>query len=171
MNRIGLMILCLLAAGCNTSRPPASASQPRTVDTAATTQPATGTSASTEPDWAASRSAPASRPASAPTTATRPASAASAEPKLPDYITIVQREQSDATARVDFELSGTDRLTLSTANVKRLRITRENSPLEKRRSVAIRIDGRGIEWTPKRQTLLLEHTPTGDWVAVDESKP
>jgi len=137
---------------------------------AVTTQPKSTESRAPEsqPSPGAASKPAASQPVSQPTSDTsKPAE----EPKLPPYLKILEQLEP-GTATIDIDLGGELRIALHTLNVKRFSITRKDSPLARDRSVALRIDGTNLEWTPKRQTLTLERASNGDWLtAEDRVKP
>ncbi len=93
---------------------------------------------------------------------------AAAPPRVPDYMTILARFDE----REPFELSASARrpsvLEIRSRNVQRIRLARAELPLEKSRSVMIRIDGYGIEWTPRRSVVELERSQNGAWRVADE---
>lgn len=88
------------------------------------------------------------------------------EPPLPPYLSVVERIDPGQQARVYATPIAPNKLEVTTENVKRLRLTRERLPLSRHRSTVLRIDGQGIEWTPKYVAVELERSPAGAWTVV-----
>ena len=109
---------------------------------------------------------PSSQPASQPATASAPA-----EPELPEYLTIVQKQRTDATADAQVLTMERQRLVLETRNVQRLRIDRDKLPLDRRRSVALVLDGQPVEWLAKSPVTEFERSANGVWIPVPPRKP
>ena len=88
------------------------------------------------------------------------------EPKTPRYLDIVEELDASRRALVEATIVAPTKLELNTQNVKRLRITREGLPLARDRSIVLRIDGQGIEWTRQYVSVELERSPAGAWTVV-----
>lgn len=136
--------LILLLPACD-SAPPAGNRKPQSRPTAPTTQPTT-----------APATAPNVKPAPPP-----------AEPELPEYLEIIARFDGQAPATVRIEDAAGHRLALDTRNVRRLRIERDQLPLERGRSIALILDGQGIEWRADSEVVEFERSPNGRWIPVD----
>ena len=63
------------------------------------------------------------------------------------------------------------RLVIETRNVRRLRIDRQRAELSQRRSVALQIDGQGLEWLARSQVSEFERSVNGEWKPVKPVKP
>ncbi len=87
-------------------------------------------------------------------------------PQLPRYLEVVEEIDPARQPAVEVTLTAPRTLELDTHNVKRLRLTREGLPLTRNRSIVLRIDGQGIEWTPKYVAVELERSPAGEWTVV-----
>lgn len=87
-------------------------------------------------------------------------------PPVPPFVAIVEtiHPQREATAHVT--VTPPRKLDIDTRNVRRLRITRRRLPLARDRSIVLRIDGKGIEWTPDVVAVELERSRAGDWRVV-----
>ena len=88
------------------------------------------------------------------------------EPKTPRYLAIVEEIHPDRQASVRATVRSPTKLELETENVKRLRITREGLPLVQNRSIVLRIDGQGIEWTRHYVAVELERSSAGTWTVI-----
>lgn len=132
-------------------------------------------------------SGPASTPAS-PVAATRPTTTqpvttqpattqpattqpAAAEKEPPRYITIIARFEPQQRAVVEAQREDGNRLVIETRNVRRLRIDRAQAELNLRRSVALQIDGQGLEWLAKSEVTEFERSVNGEWTPVKPAKP
>lgn len=93
------------------------------------------------------------------------------QPKIPDFLRIVRRTHDDKRASVRARIEKPRRLVLETDNVTRVRIDRRELELPRGRSITIRIDGQGIEWTPRYDVVELERTAGGVWSPVKPIKP
>lgn len=70
--------------------------------------------------------------------------------------------------RVVEVISAGNRLSIKTENVRRLRLHRSRAPgLTASGSVAILVDGQGIEWLVRTDVLELERSASGAWAPVD----
>ncbi len=88
------------------------------------------------------------------------------EPRTPRYLEIVEQVHSDRTGTVRATITSPTKLELETDNIKRLRITREGLPLAEGRSIVLRIDGQGIEWTRQYTAVELERSSAGTWTVI-----
>ena len=112
---------------------------------------------------------PASQPAGAPGVTAPPATQppatqpAAQEPELPEYVTLVERFNPHQPVAARVRTEEPNRLVIETRNVRRLRIDRTRLPLDRRHSIALQLDGQGIEWLPKSEVVEFERSPNGDW--------
>ncbi len=104
---------------------------------------------------------PPTQPVSAP--ATQPTSAAA---EAPEYVTVVDRYKPAARATISVATERGNRLVIATRNVKRLRIDRNRVPLDPDRSIALELDGQGLEWLRWSKVSEFERSPNGDWKPV-----
>ena len=88
------------------------------------------------------------------------------EPRTPRYLEIVEPVHPDRDSKIRATIVSPTKLELETDNIKRLRITREGLPLARDRSIVLRIDGQGIEWTRKYLAVELERSSAGVWEVV-----
>ncbi|MFQ5807054.1 MAG: hypothetical protein ACE5I3_11460 [Phycisphaerae bacterium] len=88
------------------------------------------------------------------------------ELQTPRYLSIVEQINPARRSRVHATVTPPRKLELTTENVSLLRLTREGLPLARNRSIVLRIDGQGIEWTPKYVAVELERSPAGAWTVV-----
>jgi len=142
----------ILLTGCE-GAPPATSRAPQT-------RPAEGQPpASSQPV-----AGPASKSAGAPGVTAPPATQPAAqEPELPEYVTLVERFNPRQPPAVRVRTEEPSRLVIETRNVRRLRIDRTRLPLDRRHSIALQLDGQGIEWLPKSEVVEFERSPNGDW--------
>jgi hypothetical protein len=111
-------------------------------------------------------------PAPAPEAVQPPqAPAAPAEQELPPYLQVVERIRPLEPAEVHVDASSPERLVIETRNVRRIRIDREHAPLALNRSVVLRLDGQGIEWTADSRAREFERSVNGEWGAARERRP
>lgn len=89
-----------------------------------------------------------------------------APPALPSYVRVLERFDPQEPARVHVEISSARRLVIETDNVQRLRIDRARLPMATHRSIVLRLDGQGIEWTPRSTVREFQRSPNGVWSAV-----
>lgn len=168
----GLVLLgAVVHVACERSVSPAvTATQPRPADSGEMTETETG-----EPPIAADgvpeqEQADVRPPREDTTDATAPGIEMDApekpEPKTPRYVSIVERIDSARHAKVHATIEAPRKLELSTENVKCLRLTREGLPLTRNLSIVLRIDGQGIEWTPRYVAVELERSSAGAWTVV-----
>lgn len=129
-----------------------------------------------QPDPAGATTQPANAPAARPQARSTPIEPAPAEidmetpeepePRTPRYLEIVDEIRADGVGTVRATVTLPSKLELETDNVKRLRITREGLPLATGRSIVVRIDGQGIEWTRQYTAVELERSSAGTWTVV-----
>lgn len=124
---------------------------------------------------APSMPAPAAKPLPAPVepppAATQPANEpVPVLPELPPYLEIVD-SLAAATPRIESTVSAPNAIDLKTVGVRRLRLLRSEWPHRVTTSIAVRIDGQGIEWTGKRDVLELERSDNGDWAILPPAAP
>jgi hypothetical protein len=93
------------------------------------------------------------------------------EERIPEYLTVVERFEPLQRAVVRAQLEGQRRIIIETDNVARLRISRHKLDFAARRSIVLRIDGQGIEWTPRYDLVELERSRNGAWSPVRPIKP
>ena len=87
-------------------------------------------------------------------------------PPIPPYANIVEQFQPGQHGEVAGTIESETKLLVDTRNVKRLRLTREGTPLSRTRSVVLQLDGQGIEWSAKHIAIELERSPGGSWEVV-----
>ena len=154
---VGLMLVLAWVVCCDSSRP---SSQPAAPDNGA------------ELPKGAATSAPASSSPAADAGAQPPhADDADQQPKLPDYLKIVERHDASEPGHVDFRITSRRRLEIETRNVRRLRIERSLLPMDTDGSIVLRLDGQGIEWTARSTTVEFERSANGAWTPVREQEP
>jgi hypothetical protein len=178
--RLALLIVAiltaLLVAGCE-SRPPqgVNATQPRTVGEDQARADELAGPPSEQRAQPGESSTPASRPSaragSGETTeigGETPSAAKTVEPepRLPDYLKILERFDDRARVEVHVRLEPPVKLEIQTDNVKRLRITRVGLPLVRGRSTVLRIDEQVFEWPQRSEVVELERSPNGVWMSV-----
>jgi len=88
------------------------------------------------------------------------------EPATPRYLAIVESIDPAKRPTVTTRIEAPRLLEVDTDNIQRLRLTREGLPLAANRSIVLRIDGQGIEWTPNVLAIELERSPAGVWSVV-----
>ena len=88
-------------------------------------------------------------------------------PELPRYVAVVDQYEAGQPGIVRANVVQPRKLELETTNVRKLRITREGLPLARDRSIALHIDGQGIEWTREYVAVELERSPAGVWEVVN----
>jgi hypothetical protein len=140
------MVIGLLGAGCE-SQPPAGAQRPQS-------RPTAGKPVAPTPEPPGAAVAEPAEPA------------APAEPELPNYLTLVARIDARQPARAEVLGAAEQRLAVNTHNVKRLRIERGRLPFRKDRSIALILDGQGIEWRADSKVVEFERSPNGAWMPV-----
>ncbi len=87
-------------------------------------------------------------------------------PPVPPFLAIVEKTKPRREARVHVTVTQPRKLDIDTRNVRRLRLTRRRLPLARNRSIVLRIDGKGIEWTPDVVAVELERSRSGEWRVV-----
>ncbi len=102
---------------------------------------------------------PVTQPASGPTTRATAV-------ESPEYVAVVEHYRPTAPASVRAATERGNRLVIETRNVKRLRIERSKLPLDPERSIALELDGQGIEWLRYSQVTEFERSTNGDWKPV-----
>lgn len=90
----------------------------------------------------------------------------SPEPKTPHYVSIVEEIKPAQPSKVHARIVSPTKLVLTTENVKRIRVTRQGLPLARNRSIVLRIDDQGIEWTRQYLAVELERSRAGEWTVV-----
>lgn len=177
---VGLTLLCA-AAGCQSAAPrpsPAAAPEPEPPSArpeppkpAAEKPPAPPVSAEKpqdpQPDARREPQPPIDpQPEPAPEAEVPAPPSPGEEPELPEYITRLERIESARGHRLDAEFRQQGVIVLSTANIRRLRVERSRLPTRVASSIAVRIDGQGIEWSPRHQWIELERSSVGQWQVV-----
>ncbi|MBU0638766.1 MAG: hypothetical protein KKB50_07875 [Planctomycetes bacterium] len=166
-------LVLLLAAGCEGPSSPG----PRTpvVDSAphgprqkADTRPGEPPAAPS-PEGGVGQSRAADQPPDAP--ASDDEQAKEDEQRIPDYVTVLERFQRGDPVTVHAQTTAPVRLVIETENVRRLRIDRRLLKLDRNGSIVLRLDGQGIEWTPRWQTVEFERSPSGAWTPVKKIEP
>ncbi|GMU82819.1 MAG: hypothetical protein AMXMBFR47_26900 [Planctomycetota bacterium] len=90
----------------------------------------------------------------------------SEETALPRYIRVLETADPERRAEVWAEIPESGIINLKTSNVRRLLLERESLPFVSRGSIAVRVDGQGIEWQRKYESLELLQLPNGSWEIV-----
>lgn len=85
------------------------------------------------------------------------------EPDVPDYLSILERMDAGAPVDVLVVLEPPSRIRIDTTNIKRLRIDRESLPLDSNGSIALILDGVGIQWFAKSSRVEFVRTRNGGW--------
>ncbi len=85
--------------------------------------------------------------------------------RLP-FVQVLERVDSGKVVTLDGRAVTLNALDLHTDNVRKIQIKRDASNLSMRGSIAIHIDGQGIEWTPRWRTLELTRSSDGAWSAT-----
>lgn len=139
--------------------------QPRSTDDRAANKPSTRPD---KPDAAAAVKPDASAAAQPPAAAQSEPSGTvrNEKPRLPDYIRVLAPADRTRGTDVSASLPESGVINLQTANVRRLQLTREALPFASAGSIAVRIDGQGIEWQPRYPVLELELLQNGSWEIV-----
>ena len=88
------------------------------------------------------------------------------EPPTPHYVAVAEEIKPAEPSKIRATIVSPTKLVIETDNVKRLRVTREGTVLSRNRSVALRVDGQGIEWTRDYIAVELERSPAGEWTVV-----
>lgn len=91
------------------------------------------------------------------------------KPKLPPYLSIIERVDNADKARVDATIDS-NKLRLTTENVRRLRVTRRDLPIARDKSVFLRVDNFVLEWTPKSDAIELELGRNAGWSVVEPTR-
>jgi hypothetical protein len=170
----------LLLFGCEGPRRQASpaAEPPRDVQPEAPQPPSAALTPATAPSPPAVARKPESpkpppstaEPISQPIRPFEPPTPPAAE-ELPPYIQVLERFRPLEPATVHIDSSSPQRLVIDTSNVRRIWIDRERAQLALNRSVVLRLDGQGIEWTADSRTREFERSKNGVWEAAHERIP
>jgi hypothetical protein len=91
-------------------------------------------------------------------------------PRLPDYLALLDRFETDEGFTLNVELTPPNRLAIDTRNVQRLRIDRDRLPLSQDRSVVLQLDGQGFEWTAGSDVSVFERSANGVWRGMHDSE-
>lgn len=89
-------------------------------------------------------------------------------PETPPYLSIVDPIPG-RTPKLEATIASPTTLELRTDAIRQLRLIKEHWPHEISGSIAILIDGQGIEWTRKRAVLDLVCGKSGGWSVVPEN--
>jgi hypothetical protein len=89
-----------------------------------------------------------------------------AEPELPEYLTLLERFDRTRAVQLEVLSAAGRRLAIDTHNVRRLRIDRAQLPLQRDRSIALILDGQGIEWRADSKVVEFERSENGVWMPV-----
>ncbi len=159
-------VLLLASFGCEARRDegPGAMREPPGGSARSEPRPATQPAPATRPAETSNarvKPAPAAAPATAP--ASQPSAA---EDDAPDYIRIVEAFEPGERSKVRARVENGRRLIIDTTNVKRLRIFRDRLTIARGRTIALLIDGQGIEWRSSSRTEEFERSQTGDWSAA-----
>ena len=104
--------------------------------------------------------APVEEPASVPVE-TQPV-----DPELPEYLAVSGRFDARAAIGVQVMKAEGHRVALETQNVQRLHIDRGRLPVRQDRSIALILDGQGIEWLASSPVTEFERSENGVWAPV-----
>ena len=89
-------------------------------------------------------------------------------PELPDYVHILERFHAAEPIHLQAEIASPRRIVIETRNIRRIRIERHKLPMSRNGSIILRLDGQGIEWTPKSTTTVFERSINGVWMPVKD---
>ncbi len=92
------------------------------------------------------------------------------QPKIPDYVTVLERIEGDSPVRVSGRVTDTSRLIIDTRNVRRMRISRSKLTLARSRSIPLEIDGQVFELRATTGVVEMERSRNGEWSSV-KKKP
>lgn len=92
------------------------------------------------------------------------------QPKIPDYVTILERIEGGSPVRVSGRVTDTSRLIIDTRNVRRMRISRSKLTFARSRSIPLEIDGQVFELRATTGTVEMERSRNGEWSKV-KKKP
>ncbi len=87
-------------------------------------------------------------------------------PETPPFLRILERIDTDRNAALSADASWPSELRITSDNVQRFAITRENLPLARDSSVILRLDGQNMEWTARYSALELARSRSGLWEVV-----
>ncbi len=99
----------------------------------------------------------------APVVESRPAT-----PDTPPYIAVIE-QFDNRKPRLEATIASPTTLQLRTDGIRQLRLFKEHWPHEVGGSIAVLIDGQGIEWTRRRAVLDLVCGQSGGWSVLPES--
>jgi hypothetical protein len=85
------------------------------------------------------------------------------DPYAIPYLQILELRDAARGPTIHSLVSGRRELRLDTDNIQRLRITRDQLPIPRDRSVVLRIDGQNFEWTSRSASIELERDRNGFW--------
>jgi hypothetical protein len=88
------------------------------------------------------------------------------QPKIPDYVTVLERIEDNGPARVSGRVTGTSRLIIDTRNVRRMRISRSKLAFGRGRSIPLEIDGQVFELRASTSVVEMERSRNGEWSPV-----
>lgn len=83
----------------------------------------------------------------------------------PEYLALLERQRAGEPKFARWSRSGNN-LDIETKNVQRLRLDRRELGVPNRVSVALTLDGQGIEWTGRYPVIEFELAETGAWKPV-----
>lgn len=89
-------------------------------------------------------------------------------PETPPYLSIVEPIPG-RTPKLEASIASPTTLQLHTDGIRQLRLIKEHWPHEISGSIAVLIDGQGIEWTRKRAVLDLFCGKNGGWSVLPEN--
>lgn len=87
-------------------------------------------------------------------------------PKIPDYVTVLERIEGGRPVRVSGRVTVTSRLIIDTKNVRRMRISRSKLAFARGRSIPLEIDGSVFELRASTSVVEMERSRNGEWSPV-----
>ena len=117
------------------------------------------TSTAPEPDPSTDPGAPAK-------SANKPQNETAEQPKIPDYVTVLERIEGGSPVRVSGRVTETSRLIIDTRNVRRMRISRSKLAFGRGRSIPLEIDGQVFELRASTGVVEMERSRNGEWSPV-----
>ncbi len=88
------------------------------------------------------------------------------EPPVPAYIQIIEKFDPKARTVVQATAATGQQLEVVTQNVKRMRIDRDQVPVDKMKSIALMLDGQPLEWLSRSRVEEFERSVNGRWQPV-----
>ena len=143
------------------TKPPDQASE---TSSAPDADPSTGAGARAKPGVRPSQ------PSAQDKSGVKPQNETAEQPKIPDYVTVLERIEGDSPVRVSGRVTDTSRLIIDTRNVRRMRISRSKLAFARGRSIPLEIDGKVFELRAGTAVVEMERSRNGEWSPV-KKKP